>query len=81
MRSLVGLAIGSLLAVAGCTNRSQAGACPPPGAQQITSGGGIASSSSYRLVFTIGEPTAGAAAASSGYRLQGGLTGAMGGTP
>ncbi len=53
----------------------------PPSAQQIVSGGHVASSAHYHVIGVVGEAVAGAGASSSHYRLQGGLAGAQGTSP
>jgi hypothetical protein len=48
---------------------------------QVVSGGGTASSTSYRMTFTVGDPTVGATSASTNYRQQAGPGAAQGSTP
>jgi hypothetical protein len=50
-----------------------------PGASEWVAAGGVAASSKYKLVFSLGQATTNQGkSASSSYRLQGGLSGANG---
>ena len=53
-----------------------------PAATEIVSAGDVATSQSYRMVFTVGQPTQNQSKmTSSSYRMQGGLIGANGSLP
>lgn len=59
------------------------GAAPGgPPATETVSAGEVSSSSSYRMVYTLGQPTQNQGKTTSpGYRIQGGLAGANGSLP
>jgi hypothetical protein len=53
-----------------------------PGASQLVNGGDTVKSPSYKMVFTLGQPTQNQSTTTSpGYRMQGGLIGANGTLP
>ena len=55
---------------------------PGPSGGAFVSAGGIASSPSYKLLFTVGQPAVAIPTSqSSSYRLQGGLISTIGGNP
>jgi hypothetical protein len=55
---------------------------PGPGASQLVNAGSSVQSANYRMVFTLGQPTQNQTKTTSpGYRMQGGLIGAVGTTP
>ena len=53
-----------------------------PGATDLVSAGEVSKSASYKMVFTLGQPTQNQGkTTSAGYRMQGGLIGANGSLP
>jgi hypothetical protein len=53
-----------------------------PGASQLVNGGDVVTSSKFKMVFTLGQPTQNQTETTSpGYRMQGGLVGANGTLP
>jgi hypothetical protein len=65
---------------AGTTNRPDAGGVKGASMSGIVSGGGIATSPSYRMEYTLGQAGAGSSA-SPNYQQQSGIAGANGSTP